>query len=194
MNWVEPIRSEKKIAEIEASLKQGKPRDYLVFALGIRVALRISDLLSLAVGDVLDEEGQIKDALIILEQKTKKTRKKKKRRVIQLNKKAKEAIRWYLDQTGDISPSTFLFPSQKGGSLCRNRAGELIKEWCNNVGLVGDYAGTSLRKTWAYQVWRKGGNVSTIRKALGHSREEITLCYIGITESDVSNLYDLMDL
>ena len=188
MNWVEPIRSATKIAEIEASLKETKPRDYLIFALGIRVALRISDLTALTVGDVLDEEGQIKDALIVVEGKT------SKRRVIRLNPKAKEVLKWCFDQTGNINPGAFLFPSRKGGALGRHQALRLVKQWCKDVGLVGKYGSHSLRKTWGYWAWKKGGNVSTIRKALGHSREEITLRYIGITEKEVSSLYCLMDL
>ena len=86
MNWVEPIRSKLKIAEIEASLKSSKPRDYLLFVLGIRVALRISDLLSLRARDVRSNDGEIKDTLIFIERKT------KKRRIIRLNQKAKEAL------------------------------------------------------------------------------------------------------
>jgi len=188
VNWVEPIRSKKKIAEIEANLKEHRPRDYLLFVFGMRVALRISDLLSLKVKDVIDEDGAIRDALIIIEKKT------KKRRIIQLNVKSKEALTWYFESTGIKNDNAFLFPSQKGGAIGRHQALRLVKGWCTQVGLAGDYGTHSLRKTWAWLAWKNGGDIATIREALGHSREEITLRYVGISTKDVSALYDLVDL
>jgi len=48
MITVEPIRDAKKIVAIKTILKAGKyPRDYLLFTLGINLALRVSDLLAL---------------------------------------------------------------------------------------------------------------------------------------------------
>ena len=187
MNWVDPIRDSMKIIEIENLLKSSSPRNYLLFAFGIRVALRISDLLSLQVKDVLTASGDIKDSIIVIEKKT------GKRRIIKLNNPAKEAIAWYFDRTNNTDANSYLFYSQKGGALSRFQALRLIKNWCKQVGVDGIIGTHSLRKTWAYQVWKKGGDVSVIRKALGHSKEEITLRYIGIPASDVADLYDLMD-
>lgn len=54
MNFVEPIRDRKKIAQIK-NLLRGKRRyrDLLLFTVGIDTALRISDLLQLRVGHFL---------------------------------------------------------------------------------------------------------------------------------------------
>lgn len=49
MNFVEPIRDRKKIAQIKNLLRgQKRFRDLLLFAAGINTALRISDLLHLS--------------------------------------------------------------------------------------------------------------------------------------------------
>jgi hypothetical protein len=46
MNFVEPIRDRKKIAQIKNLLRgQERFRDLLLFTVGINTALRISDLL-----------------------------------------------------------------------------------------------------------------------------------------------------
>jgi hypothetical protein len=46
MNFVEPIRDRKKIAQIKNQLRgQRRFRDLLLFVIGINTALRISDLL-----------------------------------------------------------------------------------------------------------------------------------------------------
>jgi hypothetical protein len=48
MNFVEPIRDRKKIAQIKNQLRgQHRYRDLLLFVLGINTALRISDLLAI---------------------------------------------------------------------------------------------------------------------------------------------------
>ena len=61
MNFVEPIRDRKKIAQIKNLLRgQERFRDLLLFVVGINSALRISDLLRLKIGQFVDEEGEIK--------------------------------------------------------------------------------------------------------------------------------------
>jgi integrase len=61
MNFVEPIRDRKKIAQIKNQLQgQMRFRDLLLFVVGINTALRISDLLQLKIGHFLDEQGRVK--------------------------------------------------------------------------------------------------------------------------------------
>lgn len=68
MNYVEPIRDRKKIAQIKNLLRgQGRFRDLLLFVVGINTALRISDLLQLKAAHFLDEKGQIKSRFWIKE-------------------------------------------------------------------------------------------------------------------------------
>ena len=62
MNSVEPIRDPLKIIAIKRNLRKEKnPRNYLLFTMGINLALRISDLLALKVKDVVNEKGEIVD-------------------------------------------------------------------------------------------------------------------------------------
>ena len=68
---VEPIKSTRDIKRIKQYLL-GKPnkRDYIMFVIGVNTGLRIGDLLSLQIGDILEEGGTIKKAVYIQEQKT----------------------------------------------------------------------------------------------------------------------------
>lgn len=67
-------------------LKGRNLRDHALFVVGINVALRITDLLALKWGDVLDEKGKFKE-IRLFEGKTKKERR------IQLNKPSQRALR-----------------------------------------------------------------------------------------------------
>jgi integrase len=70
MNFVEPIRDRKKIAQIKNLLRgQKRFRDLLLFVVGINAALRISDLLQLRINHFLDEQGRIKRRFWIKERK-----------------------------------------------------------------------------------------------------------------------------
>ena len=70
MNFVEPIRDRKKIAQIKNQLRgQRRYRDLLLFVVGINTALRISDLLELQVEHFLDDHQHIKQRFWIKEQK-----------------------------------------------------------------------------------------------------------------------------
>ena len=70
MNFVEPIRDRKKIAQIKNQLRgQCRYRDLLLFVVGINTALRISDLLGLQIDHFLDDNQHIKRRFWIKEQK-----------------------------------------------------------------------------------------------------------------------------
>ena len=70
MNFVEPIRDRKKIAQIKNQLRgQRRYRDLLLFVVGINTALRISDLLELQVEHFLDDYQHIKQQFWIKEKK-----------------------------------------------------------------------------------------------------------------------------
>jgi integrase len=191
MNWVEPIKNRDKIARIKDNLRK-KPRDYLLFVLGINVALRASDLLSLTIGHIIEFEGYPREQITVLESK------RKKRRVISLSDSAKEAIDLYMDSLGDweIDMKAPVFYSQKDNNraISRTQAYRLIKKWCADVELTGNYGTHSLRKTWAYWARKEGTAIDLIRQALGHSREETTLRYVGISRDEIDEVFRKVNL
>ena len=108
MNTVEPIRNPAKILAIKNNLKgEHDPRNYLLFTMGINLALRAGDLLRIKVSDILDKKGEIKEYLYITESKTKKQRK------IKINEAIKEALSYYFGKAKIFNPDQFLFKSKK---------------------------------------------------------------------------------
>jgi integrase len=91
MNFVEPIRDRKKIAQIKNLLRgQKRFRDLLLFVVGINTALRISDLLQLQINHFLDEQKRVKRRFWI------KERKRGKRHKMVINSSIREALATYL--------------------------------------------------------------------------------------------------
>ena len=186
MNVVEPIRDPKKILAIKRNLKEegNNPRNYLLFVAGVNLALRISDLLSLRVKDILDKQGNIKEFIHLKEKKTKRQVK------IKLNNTVKEALNYFLDKARITDPEQYLFKSERGNrALDRIRAWGLIQKWTKEVGLEGEQFGThTLRKTWGYQARKQGVSIEKINEKLGHKSVIVTKRYIGISQEEINLL------
>ena len=93
-NFVEPIRDRRKITAIKNMLiGANRQRDLLLFVMGINTALRISDLLSVQIGQVLDEDGVCRKTFVIKEEK------RGKRNVVTINDSVEETLSQYLART-----------------------------------------------------------------------------------------------
>ena len=185
MNTVEPIKDRMKILAIKRNLKEeSNPRNYLLFTMGCNIALRISDLLSLKVKDVIDSKGDIKTYLFIKEKKTGRPAK------IYLNNTVKEALIYYLNKSKGIDPDGYLFKSERSNKrLDRVRAWGLIQKWTKEVGLEGERYGThTLRKTWGYQARKQGLSIEQISEKLGHKSVTVTRRYIGISQEEINQV------
>jgi integrase len=176
---VEPIRQLKDINRIKKQLKD-KPRDLLLFSLGINNGLRIGDLLKLKVEDV--KALQPGDTFTITEQKTKKSN------VVMINKEVRRILAVYLDE---LKPNDgdYLFKSRNGLNQHLNKSyvNALIKKWTNSM--KGNYGTHSLRKTFGFIQRKKFGvSFEILCKRFNHSNPAITMRYLGIEDKEVNGI------
>ena len=189
MEYVQPIRDEKKIEAMKKVLKSSSLRDYCLFTLGINSGLRVSDLLKLDVFDVIDEKARIKDRISIKEQKTGKVKD------FPIGSTTKKALKEYLDSRADISPEQALFPSRKGGTpITRQQAYRIINDAARAVGITDKIGTHTLRKTFGYHAYKQGADITRIQYLLNHSAPSVTLRYIGITQEELDNVYLTLNL
>jgi len=185
MGTVEPIKSKKDIEAMKNYLKSKSLRDWALFVLGINSALRISDLLKLRVSDVCDENGKIKERIIVTEIKT------SKRKNFPLNNNVKSALLEYLS----IIPSNqiVLFASRKGDeSITRQQAHRILSESAKKVGIKEPVSTHSCRKSFAYALYEAGVDLTRIQSLLNHSSPKETIRYIGLNQLQNDQIY--MDL
>ena len=186
MNFVEPIRDRKKVAQIKNLLRgQNRYRDLLLFVTGINTALRISDLLPLKIGDFLDERGQIKRRFWIREKK------RGKRHEVVINNSIRETLQEHLEAYPGIAsdPERFVFFSTQSPTYAepikRGQAWKVITNICRDVGLTGNYGTHTLRKTWGYHARMQGVDLALIMHKLNHSSLAYTKRYLGITDNEL---------
>lgn len=163
-----------------------RTRDKALFVLGVRTGLRISELLSLKVGDVW-QHGRVVDLVYIARRHLKK---KVEGRAIPLHREAKEALQALVQELqaqGRAAANAPLFQSRKGGrAITRQQAHRVLKEAYEACELTGKVATHSLRKTFAQAVYRKvGGDLVKTQKALGHKNINSTLSYLSCQEEEV---------
>jgi integrase len=195
MNFVEPIRDRKKIAQIKNLLRgQKRFRDLLLFVVGINTALRISDLLQLQISDFLDEQKRVKSRFWV------KERKRGKRHEAVINTSIREALDEYLVAFPDIGDdgNNFVFFSSKTNDhsfpIKRGQAWKFITSICLDVGLSGNFGTHSLRKTWAYHARMSGVDLALIMHKLNHESIAYTKRYLGITDDELQAVAQRLNL
>jgi integrase len=186
MEFVEPIRNPKKIAQIKNQLKGEKRwRDLLLFTFGINTALRISDLLRIQAQDVITDD-RAREYFIMVEEKT------GKRHNVTINESMIEALELYrsFHQRAFDRAENYLMVSERAKPfyskpIDRTMAWRLISEMCHDAGLMGNYGTHTLRKTWGYQARMQGIDMEIIMHKLNHSSFAMTRRYLGITDDEI---------
>tara|TARA_R110002167_G_scaffold54498_1_gene155287 strand:+ start:28444 stop:29001 length:558 start_codon:yes stop_codon:yes gene_type:complete len=178
MNTVDAITDEDTLKLVPILLKKHHGQQFQdIWVVGVNLALRISDLLSIKYSDISD--GRLR----ITESKTDKSVD------IPLNEKASAVIESIMNQYPD---DEYLFQSRAS----RNMTGRIKPLTRQSVSAafkdVGEMVNVklsshSLRKTRGYFLYKKTNDIARVSKMLRHSSTGITLRYIGITKMDVDS-------
>lgn len=190
MEFVQPIRDQKKINDMKKILLAESPRNHLMFVLGINSGLRISDILKLKVKDIVNEKGKTLDFIEVREQKTGKYKR------FPLGKNVKKAIDLFLK---DIDIGTkrdmHLFRSRQGdGPITRNRAYQIINSAARSVGITERIGTHTMKKSFGYHAYKAGVDISRLQYIFNHSSPSTTLRYIGITQEEVDDIIVSLNL
>jgi integrase len=188
---VEPIRERTAIERIKARLRES-PRDYCLFVLGINTGHRANELLSITCGQVRILNAG--DALDLKERKT------KKHRTVTLNRAAIQAIRAWLAVHPDPRDGAPLFRLRTGRALTVSTVSNMVKCWCAEADLHGNYGSHTLRKTWGFHQLRRNTETKPqmvlpiLMQAYGHASQEQTLEYLCVQAEEVARLFMQVEL
>jgi integrase len=193
MEFVQPIRDKKHIEAMKRQLKGNDTglRDVCLFTLGINSGLRVSDLLNLTVGDVVDAGNKPLDRITLRERKTGKNKS------FPISATAAKAIREYLSTRPGCDAADPLFASRKGkgqAHLQRAQAYKLINDAARAVGIMEKIGTHTLRKTFGYWAYKEGKDITLIQKLLNHASPSVTLAYVGITQDQLDDVYLSLNL
>lgn len=192
--YVNPIKLKVDRQRLLSALKEQSERNYMLGLLGMTFGLRVCDLITLTVNDVIDnielttDLSNTKQYIIrIIEQKTKKERE------IYINETIYKQIQEYCK---DKPKYAYLFESRnsKNGMkpICEAQASRIIRSAAKKIGIRYNISSHSLRKTYAFAIYTDTKDINLVADLLNHSNTMVTRKYIGIDKEAKLNASRLM--
>ena len=180
-----------EVAKVLTSFKgRFAKRNAAVFVLGIKSGFRVSELLSIRVGDVI-QYGRFLTHITV---EAKFMKGKKRSRSVVLHPAAKEAIGSYLDEHQQkwgwpMTPEMYLFRSQRGVNrrLSRSQIAKIMHDVYDAQGFTGKLGMHALRKTYAVKLYGLLDNdLVKVQRAMGHENINSTCRYLqDFTSEDI---------
>ena len=158
-----------------------------LFMLGVSTGGRISELLSLRIGDVFQNQKPVGDLLygksIVKGGDVSRS--------VPVNADGRRAIdalvNWHRAHYRSIASKRPLFPSRHNAgtvALHRQTAHDILKNAFFAAGLNGKLATHSLRKSFAQRLYDKTGDIYMVQELLGHRNLSTTQHYLGVNYAD----------
>lgn len=178
----ESIRSYKDFISIQNYfLESGKIRDWALWTIGVSLGVRISDLLSLKIKDLLNEDLTFKERISIVEQKTNKANNCLiTESVIFAARKYFDSIEW------NFALDDYLFKSNKTkGKMHEEYGWKILSDAGKALNLPIIVGSHTMRKSFANIaacVDKSSVDMNSITKIQGllnHSDQRVTMKYLG---------------
>jgi site-specific recombinase XerD len=178
-----------------ASLQAFSLRDQALVLLGLNTGFRITEILSLTVGQVWDT-GRVKPQVKVSRAQLKGGRGQHRKTVVSRSVPLNAAVTAVLEQylfarfgSGAADPQVPLFPSRKrGASITRWQANRIVHAVFNKAGLGSSesYGTHSLRKTFCRRVYSATKyDINLTRAIMGHASIATTQKYLHVDEAEM---------
>jgi integrase len=164
-------------------------RNKALFILGLKTGYRITELLSLRIGNVWQHEKMV-DRVTVQRRNMKG---KMRSRTVILHPLARAAASAWLEQLqkrrGPLTPDTYLFRSHKGDNraISRVQAWRILHDAYKANELTGKLGTHAMRKTFANRVYEllKYDMLKT-QHAMGHANIQSTIAYLSFREEEIT--------
>ncbi|MCB9012418.1 MAG: tyrosine-type recombinase/integrase [Bacteroidales bacterium] len=159
----------------------------LLIAMGSFWGLRISDILSLQWIQVYD-----KDEFELIEKKT------QKKREIKINSQLKRHIQDCYEKINPRATDEYIFTSQKNSVYSIQRINVILKDLKIKYNLkIKNFSSHSLRKCFGREVFNRSTEnaelaIVKLSQLFNHSNPAITRRYLGISQKELLDTYDVL--
>jgi site-specific recombinase XerD len=162
-------------------------RDRAIFTVGRYTGERISAILQLKIGDIV-QGGRVADSVSYRRANRKG---KVEGRTVKLHPRAKTALTAWIkhltNEEGTLTADQFVFRSRKGSRpISRIQYHRILKDVVHAHHLTGKIATHSMRKTFADRMYDNlGHDIFRTQRALGHRNINSTVQYLSFREADI---------
>lgn len=175
-------------------------RNLAIFVVGTNLGLRASDLVRLKysffIEDVTDEGIAFRKGYSLRPKKTQKTKKIVK---LHFNMAVIKTMREYIEAYPFESLDDYAFPSREGDSYITEKSlWRIIKNVGKEAGIEQSLGSHTLRKTTGRMIYNeavdKEAALVLLSQIFNHSSTAITRAYIGLTNDDIANAFDSINI
>ena len=166
-----------------------------LFMLGVSTGGRISELLSLQIGDVWQNGSAVTDMLF----DKSIVKGGEVSRAVPVNRDGRHAIEnlvsWHNKQYGKLDVTRPLFPSRNGQGtqrMSRRTAHDVLKAAFIAAGLNGHLATHSLRKSFAQRLYDRTSDIFAVQEMLGHKAVSTTQKYLSVNSANIKEAVEQM--
>lgn len=186
---VEGFSNKQDLEVFENRLKEKNEIFYLIWKVGVNLALRVSDVLKITVEEAREyvESG-------VYNARDKKT---KKQNLVKINDNTLKALKRALEMRDNSKVSKenpFLFVGQGNRvsksltPISRQAVDKYFKKAVDDENLKIEIGTHTMRKTWGRLAYKKGVSIAHIMDRLNHSNQATTLLYLGITNKEIDDI------
>lgn len=167
-------------------------RDHLLLAVALGTGLRVSEIVGLNVGDVMNGKGA-RGLWVLRAETTKGDRGGTVALPERLRRKVSRFLRWKQEYGEPVEPASPLFVSRGGGRggdkgggrLSVRAAQQVFATWQARCGFDRHLHFHSLRHTFCSNLWRSTGDLRLVQEAARHSSPTTTSIYTHPTVNDL---------
>ena len=154
-------------------------RDHALFELMYGSGLRLREIHSLELGDVLLDEGWVSV-----------TGKGRKERQVPLSGKSVEALRAYLSERVAADGETALFTGKNGTRLGQRQIQKRLQAWAVQHGSGQHISPHMMRHSYASHLLQSSRDIRAVQELLGHSNLSTTQIYTKLDFDHLAKVYD----
>jgi len=151
----------------------------------VSTGLRVAEATGLNIGDVLNDQGKVRDELVV----RKEIAKNGKERMVPLNNDAKKAICTIMQFNDSekfvINAKSALIISRKHCRITPRQIQRIIENARNKADLDVKATPHTLRHTFAKTLYENTNRVTTVQRILGHNSLKTTMIYTEASKEEM---------
>ena len=162
--------------------KEVEIRDKAMLETMYASGLRVSELLSLELGNINFVQGYIKTK-----------GKGSKERIIPIGEFALEYLSLYIDKVRRCNvgyKTKYVFLNKEGKPISRQYFWRKVKEYALRANIYTEISPHTLRHSFATHLLENGANLREVQEMLGHSKIETTQIYTHVSTKRIISAYD----
>ena len=178
----------KKLFDVTRSCSRYVERDLTMLQLTHYCGMRVGEVASLLVGDVLDADGKVSTEIVLAAHSTKS---KRARRIFVPRQMQRQLQQYIHSCFPKLLPSTHLFSTQKHTHFTANTAAQHLQRLYAQAAIVGATSHSG-RRTYLTELAAKGVSVRVLAEMAGHASIQTTQRYIDVNDDMMRNACELI--